>query len=786
MRKYIWYIVCGYVMMVMVACSSTSNMPEGELLYRGIKAVNYTETESFDSIPITLKDTLEQHLLTTKTELEAALASAPNGALMGSSSVTTPWPIRLWVYNTYANSEKGFGKWMKDNFGQKWVLLSDVKPDIHTLVAKNVLHSYGFFNGDVKYNVLPQSNPKKVKISYDVTLNHLTTIDTIMRKGFPYEMDTLMESTKYSWQIPVGSPFSVNILETARKNLTTILRNNGYYYFNQNYIVYTADTVSVPGKMLLRISPAKDVPATAFKKWYIGKMRFVMRKSAREEMTDSTIFRNLTMLYKDERPIRPGVLLRDISFRRGDVFSYDKYQESYQNISSSGIFSNIDMSFTPREDTDTLDLTLNLVFDKPYNLTFEAGIKGNNNSRWGPNLSVGITKNNAFRGGEQLTFSAFVDYQWQLNNQTSGSAKNYYVYGLDVSLDYPRLETPFGWFRKKRHRYYATPKTRFSLTWSEQNRPSYYKYTTLSGAAKYIIQTSETSTHEFSPLTLDFSFVAHKSKEYDSLMLEHSNIMRMEDVVIPKMVYTYTYKSPQSYLNPIKWSTTVSESGLLTNLGFTIAGEGWNTKGKEILGNPLVQMVRLESDFVKTWQITDNSKLLCHVNGGFAYGYGNTDKCNIPFSESFYVGGANSLRAFTSHNIGPASLRLSEQYKSLQSVLGVGQLKFETSLEYRFKILGGLGGALFADAGNVWFLNQDYSSWGEVQPVAERMLKIDFFRQLATDVGVGLRYDLGFIIFRLDWAAALHLPYDTSKSGYFNVDKFSEANALHFAIGYPF
>lgn len=775
------------MMMGIISCSSTSNMPNGELLYRGIKAINYNNAETFDNLPENQRDTILQHLQTTKTEIEAALASAPNGAFMGSSSVTTPIPLRLWIYNTYANSEKGFGRWMRDNFGQRWTLLSDVNPDVHTLVAKNILHSYGYFNGDVTYNILPQSNQQKVKLTYDVALNHLSTIDTIMRRGFPYNIDSLLETTKQSWQLSIGSPFSVNSLESARKNITTILRNNGYYYYNQNYVVYTADTVSVPGKILLRISPSKDIPDEANKKWYIGRMRFVMKRSARETITDSTTFRNLTMLYNKERPIRPGVLLRDIAFRRGDVFSYDKYQESYQNIASSGIFSNIDMHFTPRGDTDTLDMTLNLVFDKPYSVTFEAGIKGNNNSRWGPNLSLGLTKNNAFHGGEQLTFSAFVDYQWQLNNKAnSGSAVNYYLYGFDVALEYPRLETPFGWFRKKRHRYYSTPKTRFSLTWSEQNRPSYYKYTTLSAAAKYVLQTSETSTHEFSPLTLDFSFVAHKSAEYDSLSLTHANIMKMEDVVVPKMVYTYIYKSPQIYRNPIKWSTTISESGFLTNLGFTIAGEGWNTKGKEILGNPLVQMLKMESDFVKTWQITENSKLLYRINGGIAYGYGNTERSNIPFSESFYVGGANSLRAFTSHNIGPAGLYLRDEYKALQSSLGIGQLKFETNLEYRFKIVGGLGGALFADAGNVWFLNQDYSSYGDFSAQAERMLKIDFFRQLATDVGVGLRYDLGFIIFRLDWAAAIHLPYDTSKTGYFNVDKFSDANALHFAIGYPF
>jgi len=41
-------------------------------------------------------------------------------------------------------------------------------------------------------------------------------------------------------------------------------------------------------------------------------------------------------------------------------------------------------------------------------------------------------------------------------------------------------------------------------------------------------------------------------------------------------------------------------------------------------------------------------------------------------------------------------------------------------------------------------------------------------------------------VIRLDWGIALHTPYDTGKSGYFNINSFKDAQALHFAIGYPF
>ena len=62
-----------------------------------------------------------------------------------------------------------------------------------------------------------------------------------------------------------------------------------------------------------------------------------------------------------------------------------------------------------------------------------------------------------------------------------------------------------------------------------------------------------------------------------------------------------------------------------------------------------------------------------------------------------------------------------------------------------------------------------------------------FFEDLAVATGVGLRYDLGFLVIRLDWGLALHVPYTFGISRYFfNAERFKDLHTLHFAIGYPF
>ena len=84
-----------------------------------------------------------------------------------------------------------------------------------------------------------------------------------------------------------------------------------------------------------------------------------------------------------------------------------------------------------------------------------------------------------------------------------------------------------------------------------------------------------------------------------------------------------------------------------------------------------------------------------------------------------------------------------------------GDIKYLMNLEYRQKVWGDLYGALFLDAGNVWTLrNHEYSPLGKFD--------VDkFFRQLAVGTCVGVRYDMGMFVIRVDWGIGLHVPYDT-------------------------
>ena len=343
-------------------------------------------------------------------------------------------------------------------------------------------------------------------------------------------------------------------------------------------------------------------------------------------------------------------------------------------------------------------------------------------------------------------------------------------------------------------------------------RPEYYKMHVVSGEWTYRWQSSATSQHEFSPITVKYQYKNTTTDKYEELVDKYIYLERtMGDYFVPKMRYTYTYTSPVALRNPIRWETTIDESGNVASLIDLARGKSFNEKEKKMFKNPYSQFLRLETDLTKTWRVGMESSLVGHVNTGVIWCYGNSYE--TPFTEQFYAGGANSIRAFPVRGLGPGAFTdYGLNDKQYSYLMRNGDLKLVMNLEYRAPLFGNLKGAMFLDVGNVWRLREfdigtveDYKGAiliddegnvyrdEEVYQLACVMVRGStfkpsrFFEDLAVATGVGLRYDLGFLVIRLDWGLALHVPYTFGISRYFfNAERFKDLHTLHFAIGYPF
>ena len=418
-------------MVCLSACSTTKHVPDGDQLFTGLTKIEYKNYVDDDNF------------IATQEEVEAALATAPNGALFGSSYYRTPFPYGLWIWNYAYGSSGKIKKWLNKSFGKAPVLMSQVNPALRASVAQSVLRKNGYMHGQVTYEEKPQRNPKKMKIGYTVTLDTLFTIATLSYVNFPPQMQALIDSTQQEAQARKGDPFNVATLDAERSRLSQLFRNNGYYYYQSGYASYLADTFDVRNRAKLRLQLADSLPEQALHPWYVGNIRMQLRESSRQQMTDSIGRRFLKIFYgtgKKHAPISPRVILRDLKLRPRRLFSYADYSESIQKINGTGVFSSVDLQFTPR-DRDTLDLTLNCTFDKPWDVYLETNFVNRTIGRMGPELKLGFTRRNAFRGGEKLDVNLHGSYEWQTSSQESNM--NTYQYGADASLEFPRILLPF-------------------------------------------------------------------------------------------------------------------------------------------------------------------------------------------------------------------------------------------------------------------------------------------------------------------------------------------------------
>ena len=215
MKRNSIYLFC---VLFLVSCSMTKNIPDDDQLFTGLKKITYHREPSDSS-----------NFTATQEEVEASLATAPNGAILGSSYYRVPFSLGVSIWNRYKDSETGFGKWMFKSFGKQPVLMSWVNPALRASVAQSVLRNHGYLNGHVDYEVIQRPNPKTAKISYSVYPDRLYLLDSIGYFGFPADADSLIQANLDDAKIHRGSPFAVAALDAERNRISQLLRNNGYY-----------------------------------------------------------------------------------------------------------------------------------------------------------------------------------------------------------------------------------------------------------------------------------------------------------------------------------------------------------------------------------------------------------------------------------------------------------------------------------------------------------------------------------------------------------------------------
>lgn len=743
------------------SCSTTRRIEQGEILYTGVKRIEIQAPDG-ESVPSGISS-----------QIKEAVNVAPNNCLI-SPSLRYPFPLGLWVYNNWPNPEKGFRHWLYELLVQEPVLISDVRPEVRTQMIDRILANNGYFRGHSSFELTSKKNKRKASIIYTVQTGSPYTLDSIQLLpdtcALNHAIDSLARRDSY---MRVGQPYSLDSLSEFRTRVATALRNRGYYFFKPEFIRYMADSLMNPRHIALRIDLVDNVPDFVYDKYKTGNVTvYVNPIRGMGTSADTVQFANSTLIQRLPSKLRQHLIPECIAFRKGRTFSVRSMNNTQAYLSRLGIFSSIDMDVVP--DTLAAEPTLNVEvtcrLENPLEVSIEANVSSKSNSYLGPGLTFGLTNRNIFGGGEQFSINLTGAYEWQTGHGSS-SIFNSYEAGINTSLSFPRLLAPKFIPRRRRTLNW----TRIGLNADILNRPHYFKMAQFNMNLTYEWMASRHVSNSLTLFKLTYTNLLNTTEVFDSITAANPAIaLSFRSQYIPQISYTYTYDRDFGRDNSFNFTFTAQEAGNIFWGIYELCG----VKGeKKLFGTPFSQFVKGSMQVVYGRRLVGENWLWSRVAVGAAHAYGNATE--VPYTEQFWVGGANSIRAFTVRSIGPGSYH--EPNGEINGYFDqTGTFKFEANLEYRFPIIGPVHGAVFLDSGNVWLLKNDPQRPGGL------LQGKTFFKDLALGTGAGLRLDISMLVVRADLGVGIHAPYDTGKSGYYNMRSFGKSLAFHLAIGYPF
>ena len=741
--------------LVIVGCSTTRRLEQGEVLYKGVKGIEYANPEK-GSLPEGLCDNIE------------VAVDAPT-----NKNSLLFFPIGLWVYNNMDQTESGFKKKLYNRFVQEPIVVSDVRPEVRTQMIDEILDNNGYFGGSSSYELVSGKNKRKAQIKYTINAGKPYLLDEIELLPdtchLTHAIDSLAMREPY---LRRGQQYCTDSLSAVRTRITNKLRNRGYYYFKPEFIEYLADSLQNPGNISIRMTLAPSIPAVARQRYLTGDVTMYVFRNQGGGDPDTIEMNRGRLIQMQPSKFRQNLMDECVTFNRGKVFAVRDMDRTQSYLSRLGIFNAISISALPDSAAvePTLDVAISCTFDMPLETTIEANVSSKSNSYLGPGLTLGLTNRNMFGGGEHLSVNLTGSYEWQTGSGSS-SVFNSYEVGLTGTLSFPRFIAPKFIPRRK----YASNWTRLSLNADLLNRPHYFKMAQFNASISYDWMSSRYVNNNLTLFKLTYTKLLNTTAYFDSITAENPAIaLSFRSQYIPQLSYTYSYDRTFKNSKTLRYSISLTEAG---NLFWTVY-EALGSKGeKTLFGTPFSQFIKGHAQVVYGHQLGGKHWLWTRAAVGAAHAYGNSTQ--VPYTEQFYCGGANSVRAFTVRSIGPG------HYRAPQGDVNgyfdqTGTFKFEFNLEYRFPIAGPLQGAMFFDSGNVWLLKSDPNRPGGEFKGSR------FFKELATGTGVGLRLDISMLVLRADLGIGIHAPYDTGKSGYYNMESFRKSLAFHLAIGYPF
>ncbi len=764
-KKFTYYL---FAILLCYGCSNTKYLPEGDMLYVGGDVI----------VEDTIMSRGERKDL--EKQLEGLLRPRPNRGFLGLRP-------RLWFYNIAGEpkKEKGFKYWLRTKVGEPPVLFSQVDLDYNADILQNRVENIGYFKARTSAD--STSSNRRARAKYTVKPNRRYTIRKVI---FPSDsastpLDSAISQLGRRSRLRPGRPYNLDVIIAERERIDTRLKNRGYFYFNPDYILVQVDSTVGDRQVDLIVKVKEETPEHAKQVYRINNITIYPNydlPNAKDTLQTNAEaierFKGYTIV-DPNHTFRPIIFDRTMFFHRGDIYSRRDHDLTLNRLVNLGTFKFVKNTFR-RADTISpmLDVTYYLTPLPKKSIRVELLAKTNSANFNGSEINVNWSNRNTFRGAELLTLTGFGGFEVQVAGQNKGY--NVYRVGGEASLVWPRFITPI----KIADSSAFTPRTRAMVNYEYQKRIKLYALNSFRAQFGYLWKDNPRVEHQLNALDVNYVSPANVTQEYYDQIEENNalaKVIEKQFIFGPTYSYTYTNTMRKRLKHTFYYKGSLDAVGTIA--GLATGADAKDGEQKELFGVPFSQFLKTEQDVRHYLRLGRKSQLASRVIFGVGMPYGNSTE--LPYIRQFFIGGVNSIRAFRARSIGPGNFRPDADDNSFLPDQS-GDIKFEFNTEYRANLFSVVNGAIFLDTGNIWLWNENADKPGG------KFTK-DFYKEIAVGTGAGLRFDITFIVLRLDLAFPLRKPWLAEQDRWvldeidFGSKTWRRENLVfNIAIGYPF
>ena len=777
------------LLLLLASCSGLQYIPKGEKLYTGSK------------VTIQAPEKLPKQS-TLQTELESVIRPKPNGAILGQRP-------KLYFWHLGVGKKKGLGKLLADKFGEAPVLLSQVKAAATRDLISNRLHNNGYFRGTTTSEVKEQE--KTAQVNYTASagpLYHYTEVNFPQRDTL---IDAAIRRTQGASLLKVGDAYNLNTLTAERVRIDAALKNEGYYYFSPDLLIFRVDS-TLDKKATVDLRVKSTAPDKTLHPYWLDQVKlntdFVLTDTARRQPIRYQGYQ----YYPDEKVFKASAITRATFLYPDSVFRRRRRDQTLSRLMNLGTFRFVEIRFQPAAAGDTtvqtpagapyqrarLDAEVLMTQLKRKSLRAEVQLATKTNGFTGPALIVAFRNRSALRGGEQLLINATASTETQTTSRNTSVGLTSYELGLSAQLLIPRLVVPnLPLLDVRLTNSDFQPRTAIAAGYKTVTRAGYFREDLFNVSYGYTWKTKITNEQEVRPIDVTYVRLASQEEPFTKLLETRAYLksaFQQQFILASSYRYTYNQQVLEQRRQQIYFSGQVEGSGnvaqgIASSFGFP------KTDGKYTIGGQqFSQYLKFDLELREYYRINPNpasgNRIVARLQAGIGMPYGNSDV--LPYPKQYGIGGPNSVRAFAARGVGPGTYKpATRDQTNNQFYDQVGDIRLEGNVEYRQDLFPYVKGAVFLDAGNIWLANKDpdrltVDANGQHDGKNGQFKANTFLKELAVGAGAGIRIDVQFFVIRFDLAFPLVNPGVPMRNPDGTTPVLSKAGRLNLAIGYPF